>query len=195
VTAQPEAIFQNSTFRVPDQPGAIPPAHFQGAGYLRLPLLAGWYFASQLIEEIHQEEDVILSLLRFFGLGGGHQRSNALAVGREIEIPQAVDLSFKVLIGPHPRFVGHEGIALQGTMWVISFGFWDGPVVGVEPATVAVLMATTPIAVPLRMFWRREGDSVRDRLNAIGNLQIPHSAPTVDANIAMAPCPILPDRT
>src|SRR5258708_16463798 len=24
------------------------------------------------------------------------------------------------------------------------------------------------------MFWRREGDSVRDRLNAIGNLQIPH---------------------
>ena len=43
-----------------------------------------------------------------------------------------------------------------------------------ENATVAVLMSTTPIAVPFRMFWRKEGDSLRDRLNAIGNLQIPH---------------------
>ena len=172
MTAQPDAIFQKLNFRVPDQPGAIPPAHFQGAGYLRLPLLAGRYFASQLIEEIHQEDDVILSLLRFFGLGGGHQRSNALAVGREIEIPQAVDLSFKVLIGPHPQFVGHEGIALQGTMWAISLVSGIAPVVGVEPATVAVLMAMTPIAVPLRMFWRREGDSIRFSNKPVRKLQI-----------------------
>ena len=52
-----------------------------GSSYLRLPLLAGGHFAPQFVEEVFDEYDVILRLLRFFGFGCGHQRRNALAVG------------------------------------------------------------------------------------------------------------------
>jgi len=78
----------------------------------RVTLFPDRHFAPQLVEEIHQEYDVVLRLLRPLGLGGRHQRHDALAVGREIDVPRA-EVAPDLLIGPQPRSVGHEGIALH----------------------------------------------------------------------------------
>jgi hypothetical protein len=53
-------------------------------------LFPGLHFALQLVDEVHEEDDVVLSLLRPRRLGGGYQRDDAFAVRREIEVLQRV---------------------------------------------------------------------------------------------------------
>jgi len=44
----------------------------------RVTLFPHRHFAPQLVEEVFEEDDVVLSRLRSLGLGGGHQRHYAL---------------------------------------------------------------------------------------------------------------------
>ena len=65
-------------------------------------LFPGGYFAPHFVEEVFEEDDVVLCLLRSFGLGGGYQRRDALAVGREIDI-LAPSASLRAALSDHIR--------------------------------------------------------------------------------------------
>ena len=78
----------------------------------RVTLFSNRYFALQLVEEVHQEDNVALGLLGSLGLGGGHQRHDAFAVRREIEVLET-DGALDLPVGSQPRFIGHEGIVLH----------------------------------------------------------------------------------
>ncbi len=79
-------------------------------GYAQLQLLAGGHFAPQLVREVFEEDDLDLCLLGFRPLGR-HERHEALAVGRNADIPLPAEVRELGFRSQPP--VGHKGIALH----------------------------------------------------------------------------------
>src|SRR5215831_11332779 len=66
----------------------------------------------EFIEEVFQEDNVVLRLLRLSSLGR-HQRYDALAIGGEIDVFYANEGFRWRPLGPQPRLIRDEGIALH----------------------------------------------------------------------------------
>src|SRR5436190_10094777 len=74
-----------------------------------LKLFPRGHAAAEFVEEVFEEGDVVLRLLRTLVVGR-HERHDALAVGREVDVLSAERASDR-LLRPQSWFVGHEGVA------------------------------------------------------------------------------------